>query len=175
VVTVEGDRAINLVGDPAHPFTRGTLCAKVNHYLDRVYSSDRVLSPLRRSGVKGSGAFEPVSWDEALDDIARRLQRIIAMHGPAAILPYSFAGTQGMIQRNAMAGRFFHRLGATRLERGVCGDAGSAGVEATMGSTVGMLPEDLALSRFIVLWGTNTIVTNLHLWPFIRQAQDNGA
>ena len=175
LVTVEGDRAVNLVGDPTHPFTRGTLCAKVNHYLDRVYSPDRVLSPLRRSGVKGSGAFEPVSWNEALDDIAHRLQHIIATHGPAAILPYSFAGTQGMIQRNAMAGRFFHRLGATRLERNVCGEAGSAGVEATMGSTVGMLPEDLALSRFIVLWGTNTIVTNLHLWPFIRQAQDNGA
>ena len=175
VVTVQGDRAVNLVGDPNHPFTRGTLCAKVNHYLDRVYSPDRVLHPLRRTGAKGAGEFERVSWDHALDEIATRLQHIVADDGPSAILPYSFAGTQGTIQRDGMSGRFFSRLGATRLERGICGDTGSAGIEATMGSTVGMLPEDLALSRFIILWGTNTIVTNLHLWPFIRQAQAAGA
>jgi anaerobic selenocysteine-containing dehydrogenase len=175
VVTVEGERAVRLVGDQSHPFTRGTLCAKVNHYLDRVYSPDRVLYPLRRTGAKGTGAFERVSWDNALDDIATRLQNVIAAHGPSAILPYSFSGTQGRIQSGAMSGRFFNRLGATRLERGVCGNAGGAGVEATIGSTVGMLPEDLALSRFIILWGTNTIVTNLHLWPFIRQAQTAGA
>jgi anaerobic selenocysteine-containing dehydrogenase len=175
VVTLEGERAIKLVGDPDHPFTHGTLCAKVNHYLDRVYSPDRLLYPLRRVGPKGAGEFERVSWDEALDDIATRLRRIIAEYGPSAILPYSFSGTQGQIQSNALSGRFFNRLGATRLERGVCGAAGSAGVEATLGSTVGMLPEDLALSRFIVLWGTNTVVTNLHLWPFIRQAQAAGA
>jgi anaerobic selenocysteine-containing dehydrogenase len=175
VVTVEDDRAVNLVGDPNHPFTHGTLCAKVNHYLDRVYSSDRVLQPLRRTGAKGTGEFEQVSWDEALDDIANRLQGIIATQGPSAILPYSFSGTQGQIQSNAMGGRFFHRLGATRLDRNVCGAAGGAGVQATIGSTIGMLPEDLSLSRFILLWGTNTIVTNLHLWPFIRQAQVKGA
>jgi anaerobic selenocysteine-containing dehydrogenase len=175
VVTVEEGRAVGLVGDSNHPFTHGALCAKVNHYLDRVYSPDRVLYPLRRSGAKGDGAFEQVSWDEALNDIANRLQQIIAAHGPTAILPYSFSGTQGQIQSNAMGGRFFHRLGATRLDRAVCGNAGGAGVQATMGSTIGMLPEDLALSRFILLWGTNTIVTNLHLWPFIRQAQENGA
>ncbi|MGO8950547.1 MAG: molybdopterin-dependent oxidoreductase [Ktedonobacterales bacterium] len=175
VVTVQGDRAVNLVGDPSHPFTRGTLCAKVNHYLDRVYSPDRVLHPLRRTGAKGAGEFERVSWDDALDEITTRLQHIMTVDGPSAILPYSYAGTQGTIQRDGLSGRFFSRLGATRLERGVCGDTGSAGVEATMGSTVGMLPEDLALSRFIILWGTNTIVTNLHLWPFIRQAQAAGA
>jgi anaerobic selenocysteine-containing dehydrogenase len=175
VVTVEGDRAVSLVGDPHHPFTHGTLCAKVNHYLDRVYSPDRVLHPLQRNGAKGSGDFKQVSWDEALDDIASRLQQIIATQGPTAILPYSFSGTQGQIQSNAMSGRFFHRLGATRLDRGVCGNAGGAGVQATIGSTIGMLPEDLAFSRFILLWGTNTIVTNLHLWPFIRQAQAKGA
>jgi anaerobic selenocysteine-containing dehydrogenase len=175
LVTVDGDRAVSLVGDPNHPFTHGTLCAKVNHYLDRVYSPDRVLHPLRRTGAKGSGAFEQVSWDEALDDIASRLQQIIATQGPAAILPYSFSGTQGQIQSNAMSGRFFNRLGATRLDRGVCGNAGGAGVQATIGSTIGMLPEDLARSRFILLWGTNTIVTNLHLWPFICQAQESGA
>src|SRR5262245_37188904 len=136
VVTVEGDRAVSLVGDPTHPFTHGTLCAKVNHYLDRVYSPDRVLYPLRRSGAKGSCEFERLSWDEALDDIASRLQQVIVTQGPAAILPYSFSGTQGQIQSNAMSGRFFHRLGATRLDRGVCGNAGGAGVQATMGSTI---------------------------------------
>jgi anaerobic selenocysteine-containing dehydrogenase len=175
VVTVEGERAVNLVGDPDHPFTRGTLCAKVNHYLDRVYSPDRVLYPLRRTGAKGSGEFERVSWDQALDEIASRLQSLIEAHGPTTILPYSFSGTQGQIQSNSLGGRFFNRLGATRLERAVCGSTGGAGIEATIGSTALMLPEDLALSRLIILWGTNTIVTNLHLWPFIRQAQAAGA
>src|SRR5271166_3295888 len=100
LVTVEGDRAVNLVGDPNHPFTRGTLCAKVNHYLDRVYSPDRVLYPLRRTGTKGAGEFERVSWDDALDEIATRLQHIMTADGPSAILPYSYAGTQGTIQRD---------------------------------------------------------------------------
>jgi anaerobic selenocysteine-containing dehydrogenase len=174
-VTVEGERAVNLAGDGGHPFTRGTLCAKVNHYLERVYSPDRMLYPLRRTGAKGTGEFERVSWDEALDEIAGRLRHEIDGYGATSILPYSFAGTQGEIQRNGISGRFFHTLGATRLERAICGSTGGAGVEATIGTTVGMLPEDLALSRLIVLWGTNTIVTNLHLWPFIRQAQEAGA
>lgn len=175
LVTVEGNRAVKLAGDPDHPFTRGTLCAKVNHYLDRVYSPDRVLHPLRRTGAKGAGAFERVSWDDALHEIATRLRQVIARYGPTAILPYSFSGTQGQLQSDTMSGRFFSRLGATRLERTVCGSTGSAGVEATIGTTMGMLPEDLALSRLILLWGTNTIVTNLHLWPIIRQAQAAGA
>ena len=175
LVTVESDRAVNLAGDPSHPFTRGGLCAKVNHYLERVYSPDRLLHPLRRIGPKGAGEFERVSWDEALEDITARLKQVIAADGPTAVMPYSYSGTQGMIQSDAMSGRFFRRLGATRLERAICGSTGSAGIEATMGTTVGMLPEDLTQSRLILLWGTNTIVTNLHLWPFIRQAQDRGA
>ena len=175
LVTVEGERAVGLAGDPSHPFTRGGLCAKVNHYLERVYSPDRLLYPLRRTGPKGSGEFERVGWDEALDDIASRLHQIIAEDGPTAILPYSYSGTQGMIQSGGIATRFFSRIGATRLERAICGSTGGAGIEATMGTTNGMLPEDLAHSRFIMLWGTNTIVTNLHLWPFIREAQEQGA
>lgn len=175
LVTVEGERAVALAGDPSHPFTRGGLCAKVNHYVERVYSPDRLLYPLRRTGPKGSGAFERVSWDEALDGIATRLNQIIAEDGATAILPYSFAGTQGMIQSGGIATRFFSRLGATRLERAMCASTGGAGIEATMGTTNGMLPEDLVHSRFIILWGTNTIVTNLHLWPFIREAQERGA
>lgn len=175
LVTVEGDRAVALAGDPNHPFTRGGLCAKVNHYLERVYSPDRLLYPLRRTGPKGSGEFERIGWDEALTDIAVRLNTIIAEHGPTAILPYSYSGTQGIIQAGGIATRFFNRLGATRLERAICGSTGGAGVEATLGTTVAMHPEDLAHSRFIILWGTNTVVTNLHLWPFIRQAQEQGA
>jgi anaerobic selenocysteine-containing dehydrogenase len=174
-VTVENGKAIRLVGDPDHPFTRGGLCAKVNHFLDRVYSPDRVLYPLRRTGPKGSGAFERVSWDAALDDITARLRAIVDRDGPTAILPYSYAGTQGLIQQHAMSNRFFARLGATRLERAVCGSAGGNGLEATFGSILGALPEDLVHSRLIILWGTNTIVTNLHLWPFIAEAQRAGA
>jgi anaerobic selenocysteine-containing dehydrogenase len=174
-VTVENGIAVKLVGDSDHPFTQGGLCAKVNHYLDRVYSPERVLYPMRRVGPKGTGAFERVSWDEALDDIAARLQQIMASDGPTAILPYSYLGTQGLVQQGVMDQRFFARLGATRLEREICGSTGGTGVGMTNGSAQGMLPVDVIHSRFIILWGTNTVVTNLHLWPFIRQAQANGA
>lgn len=174
-VTVHDGAATGLVGDDSHPFTRGGLCAKVAHYLERVYSPDRVLHPQRRKGPKGSASFERVSWDEALDDIARRLHRIIDRHGASAILPYSYLGTQGLIQCNSLSARFFARLGATRLERAICGGASGAGLTASNGTGAGMLPEQIAHSRFIILWGTNTIVTNLHLWHFIREARRNGA
>jgi anaerobic selenocysteine-containing dehydrogenase len=134
-----------------------------------------VLHPLRRSGAKGSGQFERVSWDEALTDIAARLQGIIDRDGASAILPYSYLGTQGLIQSNGLSARFFARLGATRLERAICGGASGAGLMATNGTSAGMLPEQIQHSRFILLWGTNTVVTNLHLWHFIRIAKRNGA
>ncbi len=175
LVTVDNDRALKLVGDPEQPFTQGVLCAKVNHYLDRVYSPDRVLHPLKRVGAKGDAAFVRVSWDEALRDIAARFQQIIAEAGPTAILPYSYMGNQGTLQSASLDRRFFARLGATRLERNICSDAGGRGIVATMGATAGMLPEDIIHSRLIVLWGTNTVVTNLHLWPFIQKARDAGA
>ncbi|HUS13710.1 MAG TPA: molybdopterin oxidoreductase family protein [Chloroflexia bacterium] len=174
-VTVTDGVAVSLVGDPAHPFTRGGLCAKVNHYLERVYSPERVLYPLRRVGLKGSGTFERISWDEALSAITSRWRAIIAADGPTAILPYSYMGTQGVIQGDGMGARFFARLGATRLHRTICGATAGSGVAATIGSGTAMLPEDLPHSRFIILWGTNPIVTNLHLWPFVRQAQARGA
>lgn len=162
--------ATSLTGDPDHPITRGGLCAKVDHYLaDRVYHPDRLLHPLRRVGPKGSGEFERVGLDEALDDIAARLRGIVTADGPTAVLPYSYMGAQGLIQGMSMDRRFFARLGATRLLRGICGLTGSSGVSVTNGTSNGVLPEDLVHSRFIVLWGTNTLVTNLHLWPFIRQ------
>jgi anaerobic selenocysteine-containing dehydrogenase len=173
-VTLEAGTAIKLMGDPNHPFTRGGLCAKVNHYLERVYSPDRILNPLRRTGPKGNGTFERVSWDQALDDIATMLKQIIDQDGPTAILPYSYMGTQGLIQMEA-GGPFFARLGASRLIRHVCGAAGGSGIDATVGSGSGMLPEDIVHSHFIILWGTNTVVTNLHYWPFIQQAKKAGA
>jgi anaerobic selenocysteine-containing dehydrogenase len=174
-VTVRGGRAVELHGDPDHPFTRGGLCAKVNHFLERVYSPERLLHPLRRAGAKGSGRFERVAWDEALDAIAERLRAIVARDGATAVLPYSYLGTQGVVQCNAMSQRFFHRLGATRLTRALCGAAGSSGIIATNGTSLGIMPEEVVHSRFIVLWGTNTVLTNLHQWHFVKQAQRAGA
>jgi anaerobic selenocysteine-containing dehydrogenase len=174
-VTVEVGRATRLVGVADHPFTQGGLCAKVNHYLDRVYGPERLLHPLRRVGAKGEGRFERVGWEEAIDDIARRLKTIIAEDGGQAVLPYSYMGTQGLVQGSSIDRRFFARLGATRLERAICANTGSAGAFATLGTNIGILPQDIAHARFIVLWGTNTVVTNLHLWRFIRQARDAGA
>ena len=174
-VTVEEGRAVKLLGARDHPYTRGGLCAKVNHYLDRVYSPDRVLHPLRRVGAKGEGRFERVSWEEALADIASRFRDLLAAEGGEAILPYSYAGNMGLIQYAGLDRRFFARLGASRLARTICGDSANAGVSAALGTTTGLLPEDLPHARFIVLWGTNTLVTNLHLWPLIRRARAAGA
>jgi anaerobic selenocysteine-containing dehydrogenase len=174
-VTVEDGRAVRLAGAAGHPYTRGGLCAKVNNYLDRVYSPDRVLHPLRRTGAKGEGVFERVGWEEALADIAGRLRRIVAEDGAEAILPYSFAGNMGLVQYAGMDRRFFARLGASRLARTICGDTANAGVTTALGTSVACLPEDVQHARLILLWGTNTVVTNLHLWPFVRRAREAGA
>jgi len=171
LVDIEDGTAKRLYGDPAHPFTRGGLCAKVNHYLDRVYHPDRVLHPLKRSGPKGSGQFQRVSWDEALADIASRWKSI----PPEELLLYSLAGTQGLIQMASLDRRLFGSMGACGLERNICGEVAVAGLEVTQGHSWGIDPEDIVHSRYIVLWGTNTIVTNLHLWPFIQQARERGA
>jgi anaerobic selenocysteine-containing dehydrogenase len=174
-VTVEDGRAVRMRGVKEHPLTQGRLCAKVNHFLDRVYSPDRLLHPLRRVGSKGERRFERNGWDEALDEVAGRIRRIVDEHGGEAVLPYSYMGTQGIVQGGSMDLRLFARLGATRLTRAICGSSAAAGYTATQGGTKGMLPEDLRHSRFVVLWGTNTIVTNLHLWPFVAEARENGA
>ena len=174
-VTVRDGVAEKLVGVKEHPFTRGGLCAKVSHYLERTYSSDRLLHPLVRSGPKGSGEFVRASWDEALERIAARLTEIVAVHGGEAVLPYSFAGTQGLVQGASMDRRFFAALGACRLDRSICGQAAAAGQLEAAGTLVGLRPEDLLHSRLIVLWGTNTIVTNLHQWPIIQAARKAGA
>ncbi|MEM7769943.1 MAG: molybdopterin oxidoreductase family protein [Cyanobacteria bacterium P01_A01_bin.37] len=174
-VTVEDGVATKLVGDPDHPFTRGGLCGKVSHYLERVYSPDRILYPMRRVGPKGSGEFQRVSWEEALTAIGDRLSAIIQTDGAPAILPYSYLGTLGLVHGQSMDRRFFARLGASRLQRDICGGAAAAGLTTTQGTAVGMLPEDLQHSQMIILWGTNTVVTNVHLWYFIRKAKAKGA
>jgi anaerobic selenocysteine-containing dehydrogenase len=174
-VTVRDGVAEKLVGVKEHPFTRGGLCAKVSHYLERTYSPDRLRHPLVRAGEKGEGAFRRASWEEALTLIADRLHAIVAEHGGEAVLPYSFAGTQGVVQGQSIDRRFFARLGASRLERTICGAAAAAGQLEAAGTLVGLRPQDLEHSRLILLWGTNTIVTNLHQWPIVRRAREAGA
>ncbi len=176
LVTVEDGRATRVAGDPDHPFTNGFLCAKVNRYIERTYHEDRLTRPMRRVGPKGSGKFEPISWDEALDEIARRLGDIVkSEHGPQAILPYSYAGTMGLVQSSSMDRRFFHTLGASKLNRTICSMAGTVGMQMTVGANVGADSEGVPQSDLVLLWGTNTLTANPHLWPFILKARENGA
>lgn len=176
-ITVENGRAIKVQGDPDHPPTHGALCTKVSRYAERTYHPERVLHPLRRTGPKGSGQFERISWDGALGEIATRL-KAIAARGPdaaQAIQPYSYAGTMGMLQGEAMAGRFFHRLGASLLDRTICSSAGGDALVATYGGKVGMHLEFYAESQLILVWGSNSIASNLHFWTFAQQAKRAGA
>ena len=173
-VTVQGDKVIKLQGDPDHPTTNGALCTKVSRYAERTEHAERVLTPLKRVGPKGEGRFVPVSWDEALDDIAARLTEIAA-RAPEAILPYSYAGTMGMVQGEGMAARFFNKLGSSRLDRTICSNAGGDALAATYGAKVGMHVEHFAESRLIVIWGSNSIASNLHFWPIALAAKRAGA
>ena len=173
-VTVEGGQAVKLRGNPAHPYSKGELCPKVNRYLDRVYSPDRVLHPLRRVGPKGAGEFERITWDEALTEIAGRWTDIIATHGPGALLPYISAGNQSLLAMR-FGERFWNHLGATRVLGALCGAVAGAGATTTNGSGRGLDPSEVAHSQLIILWGTNTRLTNRHLWPFIEEARAKGA
>ena len=172
----EGGRkvAVKVAGDPSHPTTAGVLCAKVSRYLERTYHPERVLSPLKRVGRKGEGRFERVSWDEALEDIAARLKKIAAVD-PQRIVPYSYAGTMGLVQGEAMASRFFHKLGASFLDRTICATAGGEALQYTLGLRTGPAMEAFADAKLIILWGTNAIASNLHLWSFVQQAKRKGA
>ncbi|HWC69147.1 MAG TPA: molybdopterin-dependent oxidoreductase, partial [Acidimicrobiales bacterium] len=174
VVTVEDGVATKLRGNPTHPFSQGELCPKVNRFLDRVYSPDRILHPLIRSGAKGSGQFETVSWDEALARAAAGLQDVIAHRGGEAVLPWFSAGTQGQIQMSALDQLFFGRIGASELTGSLCGNTARVGVAATNGTGKTMDPMDLRYSRLILLWGTNTRMVNRHLWPTIEAARKDG-
>src|SRR5947209_3913338 len=185
LITVEDGWATRIQGDPAHPVTRGFLCAKVTKYLDRVYSPDRVLYPMRRIAKKGPGpatqvacdsrAWQRITWDEALDEIARRFRRIADEFGPEAILPYSYGGTLGVLNGGSMDRSFFHRLGASQLDRTICSAAGEAGLKSVLGGKLGTEPEQFAKSRYIIAWGANIHGNNVHLWPFIEEARQNGA
>src|ERR1700704_3351364 len=175
LVTVEDGRATRLRGDPDHPITRGFLCAKVTRYLDREYSPDRLLYPQRRVGAKGEGRFTRIAWDEALDEISSRLQSISGQFGPEAILPYSYGGTMGFLNGSGMDRRFFHRLGASRLDRTICSAAGGAALTASLGNRYATEPEQFRHSKLILAWGANVLGTNVHLWPFIVEARRNGA
>jgi len=193
---VEDGRATKIQGDRGHPVTRGFLCAKVAKYLDRVYSPDRVMYPMRRTAAKGSvaaqrnfaphgqpGAAVPtqaqvwqrISWDEALDEIASRFRKIAAEFGSEAILPYSYGGTLGAVNGASMDRRFFNRLGASQLERTICSSAGEAGLESVMGVKLGTEPEQFIHSRYIIAWASNIHGNNVHLWPFIVEARRRGA
>jgi anaerobic selenocysteine-containing dehydrogenase len=209
LITVEDGRATKIQGDPEHPVTRGFLCAKVAKYLDRVYSPDRVLYPMRRVGAKGPVAgqrsFAPhdrikdpvphnqnphnqnqhqdpdpqiwkrISWDEALDEIAARFRAVTTEFGSEAILPYSFGGTLGALNGACMDRRFFHRLGASQLDRAICSAAGEAGLESVLGVKLGTEPEQFAHSKYIIAWASNIHANNVHLWPFITEARRKGA
>jgi len=202
LITVEGGRATKIQGDPEHPVTRGFLCAKVAKYLDRVYSPDRVLYPMRRVAAKGAvarrrsfaphgqpGAAVPtqvvstkteqiwqrISWDEALDEIAARFGAIVDEFGSEAILPYSYGGTLGALNGASMDRRFFGRLGASQLERTICSAAGEAGLLSVQGVKLGTEPEQFVHSRYIIAWASNIHGNNVHLWPFIEEARRKGA
>ena len=175
LIDIADGRGSRLRGNPDHPVTRGFLCGKVAQYLDRQYAPGRLLYPQRRTGAKGEGKFERIGWDEALDTIASRLTDLSATDGPEAILPYSYAGTMGYLNGGGMDRRFFHRFGASRLDRTICSAAGAAGLMATLGFRYGTEPEQFSKSRLIIAWGANVLGTNVHLWPFIVEARRKGA
>ncbi|HVP42928.1 MAG TPA: molybdopterin-dependent oxidoreductase, partial [Terriglobales bacterium] len=183
LITVEDGRATRIQGDPKHPVTRGFLCAKVAKYLDRVYSPDRVLYPMRRIAPKGAGPraaglqepWKRITWDEALDEIAARFRAIAGEFGPEAILPYSYGGTLGTLNGAAMDRRFFHRLGASQLDRTICSTTGTEGIKSVLGIKIGTEPEQFAHSKYIIAWAANIHGNNVHLWPFIEEARRKGA
>ncbi|MFB3828467.1 MAG: molybdopterin-dependent oxidoreductase [Bryobacteraceae bacterium] len=170
-VTLEDGRGVKLAGDPEHPVTRGFLCAKVTRYLEREYSPSRLLYPMRRVGLKGEGRFERITWDAALDEIAERLGAL----PPDSVLPYSYAGTMGLLNGSSMDRRFFHRLGAIRLDRTICSSAGVAGLTEAQGLRYGIPPEQFSEAKLIIAWGANILGTSVHLWPFIVEARRRGA
>jgi len=174
LVEVQEGRAVRVSGDPDHPFTRGSLCPKMNRYQDTVHSPRRLTRPLFREGAKGGGRFRPGTWNEAIDLIVGRWREIITRHGAEAILPYSYAGTMGLVQRNA-GHPFFHRLGASRLERTICSSAKEAGWKAIMGDTAGPRPQEAEESDLIILWGINAAATNIHFLNCVRRAKEKGA
>lgn len=175
-VTTLGNKVTDFQASQDNPYTAGKLCDKmVNFPNDVTFHPDRILTPLKRAGEKGKREFVKISWEQAISEVASKLKTIIAKKGGEAILPYSFGGNQGLVQSEAIPNRFFAHIGASQLQRTICGSAAVAGIMATNGQTTGVLPEDIVHSRYIILWGTNTVLSNQHLWPFIQKAKGNGA
>jgi anaerobic selenocysteine-containing dehydrogenase len=174
ITTVVNGAATQVRGNPDHPRTDGVLCTKVSRYAERTHHAERLLTPLKRSGPKGSGHFTPVSWEEAMSDIAARLGRI-AERDPEAILPYSYAGTMGLVQGEGMAARFFHALGASQLDRTICASAGAEALTQTLGGKLGMRVQHFAESKLILIWGSNAIGSSIHFWRVAQEAKRRGA
>jgi anaerobic selenocysteine-containing dehydrogenase len=174
IVEVVDGRAVGFRGDPDHPITQGWLCGKVRPYLEHVYHPDRLTHPLRRVGPKGAGQFERITWDEAIGEIGDRWRRIIADYGAEAILPYSYSGTLGLVNMGVSSGRFWNRLGASQLDRAICGAAAEYAVEATLGARWAVPYADTAHSRLILIWGHNPASTAPHFMPFLKDAQRRG-
>lgn len=175
-VTVKDGKAIGLKGNPSHPITNGFLCGKVSKYIDRTYHKTRLLHPLVRVGRKGEGRFEKTTWKEAIKTISSKLSDLMrSKHGPQSILPYSYAGTMGRLQGSSIDRRFFHRIGASLLERTICATAGVAGSQMTLGTRAAIDPESVLHSKYIINWGSNTSVTNSHLWTLMHRARKTGA
>ena len=174
LVEVKDGKAVKVSGDPDHPFTRGTLCVKMNHYEETVHSPLRLTHPMLRAGIKGSGEFRSVSWEEAVDRIAEGWQKTIDQYGSEAILPYSYAGTMGLIQRNA-GHPFFYRFGASRLDRTICSPAKEVGWKVVMGETAAPHPDEVSKSDLVILWGINARATNIHFLHGVNRAKQKGA
>ncbi|EGB14921.1 molybdopterin oxidoreductase [Pseudodesulfovibrio mercurii] len=174
LVKVENGRITSVKGDPDHPYTRGFLCGKGARFPEHVHGAARLTTPLKRTGPKGSGAFAPISWDEALDEVAANIRRVADAYGPEAILPYTYAGHMGMVHRYA-GHALFNKLGASRLDATICGPAATAGFKATLGKGPSTEIQEAAQSDLVVIWGNNTLVTNVHAWPHFLKARKNGA
>jgi len=175
-VTAVDNKVTKFRASTGNPYTSGTLCSKMDNFPNDVtFHPDRVLTPLKRVGKKGQGEFQPISWEQAISEVAGELKSIIAEKGGEAVLPYSYMGTQGLVQGNAISDRFFAHIGSTKLQRTICGYPAVTGAMATNGQTTGVLPEDIIHSRYIILWGTNPVISNQHLWPLIQQAKQKGA
>lgn len=178
LITVDDGRATRIQGAPGHPVTRGFLCSKVAKYVDRVYSPDRLLYPLRRvvaKGMRGDHAFQRITWEQAFNEIVTRLKRVSEEFGPEAILPYSYGGNIAVLNGGSMDMRFFHRMGASQLHRSICSETGGAAMISIYGRKIGTEPEQFRHSKYIIAWGANIHGNNIHLWPFIQEARRNGA
>ena len=172
---VRDGHVVSVRGRHDHPFTHGVLCAKVKSFDKRVYAPDRILYPLRRAGAKGAGELERITWDEALDEIRDRFNAVVAEHGAEAILPFSYLGSQGLLNGMHCGDPFFNHLGASVGERTFCNSGASKAFRMVCGPTGGLDPESFVHARLIILWGINIISTAMHHWRFVKEAMKNGA